>query len=219
MGLARKALGALAAAWLCLSFTLPAHAVERVQPRVDFAGERASADVRQMANWVVGSRDHRGRPFVIVDKKEARVFVFASQGQLVAASPVLLGAARGDHSVPGVGQLPPSLIPVSDRTTPAGRFATEPGRNLSGEDVVWFDYDAGLAIHRLRPSDAPRSRAQRLASDRVDEKRVSAGCVVVPVSFYENVIAPIFGRQRGVVYVLPEMSSVREVFGTPAVDL
>ncbi|CAG1018339.1 hypothetical protein BURC_03107 [Burkholderiaceae bacterium] len=219
MGLARKALSALAAAWLCLSINLPAQGAQQAPARVEFADERASNDVREVANWVIGSRDHRGRPFVIVDKNEARAFVFAPQGRLIAATPVLLGAARGDHSVPGVGELPPALIPVADRTTPAGRFATEPGRNLSGEDVVWFDYDAGLAIHRLRPSDAPLTRAQRLASERVADNRVSAGCVVVPVSFYEGVIAPIFGRQRGVVYVLPEMSSAREMFGAPGAEL
>jgi len=111
--------------------------------------------------------------------------------------------------------LPPSRIPVADRTTPAGRFASEPGRNLAGEDVVWVDYDAGIAIHRLRPAAAHQARPERMASAGADDNRISAGCVVVPVAFYEEKVKPVLGRQRGVVYVLPEMRSVREMFASP----
>jgi hypothetical protein len=85
--------------------------------------------------------------------------------------------------------------------------------------VVWFDYDAGLAIHRLRPAAGPEFRAQRLASQRPDDHRVSAGCVIVPVEFYEDVIAPALSRRRGVVYVLPEMRDLREVFATARAEL
>jgi hypothetical protein len=38
---------------------------------------------------------------------------------------------------------------------------------------------------------------------------------VVPVGFYEDVVAPAFGTRRGVVYVLPEMGPVRALFGAP----
>jgi hypothetical protein len=174
-----------------------------------------SDDARHVAQWVLDARDHQGRPFAIVDKKDARLYLFDGQGRLSGTSPVLLGMARGDHSAPGVGMLPPSRIPVADRTTPAGRFASEPGRNLAGEDVVWVDYDAGIAIHRLRPAAAHQARPERIASPAADDNRISAGCVVVPVAFYEEKVKPLLGRQRGVVYVLPEMRSVREMFGSP----
>ena len=98
------------------------------------------------------------------------------------------------------------------RTTPAGRFVSRPGRNLSGEEVVWFDHDAGLAIHRLRPNAAHATRLQRLEAGRPDRRRVSAGCVVVPVAFYEKVVAPTLGRGRGVLYVLPEVRMPEDVF-------
>jgi hypothetical protein len=104
---------------------------------------------------------------------------------------------------------------VADRTTPAGRFVTEPGRNLDGEDVVWFDYGAGLAIHRLRAGSSFDARTQRLASDRPQDHRASAGCVVLPVGFYEQVIAPAFGQRRGVLYVLPEVRPMHELFALP----
>lgn len=181
----------------------------------DFGTTVASDDTRWVAHWVLDGHDHRGRPFAIVDKRDARLYLFDARGRLTGSSPVLLGMARGDHAVPGVGALPPSRIPVADRTTPAGRFASEPGRNIDGEDVVWIDYDAGLAIHRLRPAAAQQARPARMASPQPDDNRISAGCIVVPVAFYEQQVRPLLGRQRGVVYVLPETRSAREVFGGP----
>ena len=138
---------------------------------------------------------------------------------MLGDAPALLGLARGDHAAPGVGKLPPSRIPAADRTTPAGRFETEPGINLDGEDVIWMDYDAGLAMHRLRPDAAQEARLRRLAAKAPDAHRVSAGCVVLPVSFYDSVVKPTLAKSRGVVYVLPETRPVREVFAQRASDL
>ncbi len=176
--------------------------------------EAVGEDARLVVDWVRATRDNGDRPFAIVDKKRAQLFLYSSEARLLDATPVLLGMGLGDHSVPGVGDLPPARIPPADRTTPAGRFASEPGRNLDGEAVVWFDYDAGLAIHRLRPGAARAARQQRLASRLPAAQRVSAGCVVVPVAFYEARVEPVLGRQRGVVYVLPEVRPMREVFAS-----
>jgi len=179
----------------------------------DFVGERASSDARYAANWVLESGDHQGQPFAIVDKRDARIYVFESQGKVVGAAPVLIGLAPGDLSVPDIAQrTPSSLLPV-ERTTPAGRFNTEPGHNDKGEDIVWVDYEASLAIHRLRPAPAAERRAERLVSQNMADRRISFGCVVVPVEFYERVVATTLGKRRGVVYVLPETRPVREMFG------
>ena len=139
------------------------------------------------------------------------LFVHAANGRLMASTPVLLGAARGDEGAPGVGDRAQSgTLPFEERTTPAGRFVTQPGTNLEGEPVVWFDYDAALAIHRLRPGRAHNIRAARLAHSQPEERRVSLGCVVVPVQFYLDVIQPLLGRRSGVVYVLPETQPAHE---------
>jgi hypothetical protein len=53
-------------------------------------------------------------------------------------------------------------------------------------------------------------RTQRLTSDSAQGKRLSWGCVVVPVAFYENVVGRVLGRTRSVVYVLPETRSVAD---------
>jgi len=102
-------------------------------------------------------------------------------------------------------------LPFEERTTPAGRYITQPGRNITGEPVVWMDYEAALAIHRLRPGRAHTIRAARLERSEPSERRVSLGCVVVPVNFYLGIIQPVLGRRSGVVYVLPETHSAREL--------
>jgi hypothetical protein len=180
---------------------------------VDFNGQQASEDARQIAQWVLDNEDAPGKPFAVVDKKEARLFVFGVDGRLLGATPALLGLAKGDQGLPGIGNIPVSSIPPQARTTPAGRFESMPGHNLKGEDIVWIDYDAALAIHRLRPAPAAERRAQRLASESADDKRISFGCVVVSPEFYEQVVQPSLGRQRGVVYVLPEDRPVSAMFG------
>jgi hypothetical protein len=191
---------ALAAAWLVACSGAVA------APRAGHTDQqRPTADARDMAQWVLRTRDAGGRPFLVVDKKSARLFVYRPDGRLQAATPVLLGAARGDEGVPGVGERAQSgSLPFEERTTPAGRFVTHPGRNIEGEAIVWIDYEAALAIHRLRPGRAHNIRAARLQKSQPAERRVSLGCVVVPVKFYLDVIEPLLGRQSGVVYVLPE---------------
>lgn len=172
-----------------------------------FGAERASAEVREVAHWVLAAADHRRRPFAIVDKNDARIYVFDAGGTLLGASATLLGAARGDTSPRDIADRAPESLLPSERTTPAGRFGSEPGHNDKGEAIVWIDYNAALALHRLRPAPAHQRRAQRLASASPEDNRISLGCIVVPGGFYDAVIAPYLGRRRGVVYVLPESGS------------
>lgn len=182
-------------------------------PRVaDFAQEDASNEAREMANWVMDSRDHRGMPFVIVDKPHVRVFVFRPDGTLDGATPALMGAAVGDDSVHGIGEREMSDIAPHERTTPAGRFVSQPGRNSFGEDIVWVDYEAAVSMHRVRAKEPRERRLERLASATPDDNRISFGCINLPVAFYEDVVKPALGARRGVVYVLPETRPLQAVF-------
>ena len=185
----------------------------------DYAGEPASPDARDAAGWIMDTNDHHGQPFAIVDKREARVYVFDAAGHLIGASTALLGMTPGDGSIPDIARRAPSSLLPDERTTPAGRFASQPGRNDKGEDIVWVDYRASLAIHRLRPAPAHERRPARLASASPDDNRISFGCIVLPVGFYESVVAPTLGRHRGVVYVLPENSPAQAMFGSIDVNL
>jgi len=176
------------------------------------AAVEVSKDARQMVQWIMASRDNLDMPFAILDKRTARFFVFDATGRMVGAAPALMGAAPGDQATPGVGSRPLSQIKPEERTTPAGRFLSEPGRNLTGEDIVWVDYDAAFAIHRVRPGPSWQRRHALLPSPRVADHRVSLGCIVVAPDFYDGVVQPTLGRRRGVVYVLPETQSARALF-------
>jgi len=165
-----------------------------------------------MAGWVVASADNMGLPFVIVDKKDAEVAVFDSQGQMLGAAPALLGLAVGDDSAPGVGNKPLSAIPVRDRTTPAGRFVAFMGHEPGKPNFLWVDYKDNVSLHRVitgRPQD---HRFQRLASPTIADNRISFGCINVPIGFFDRTVLPVFERSQGIVYVLPEVKSMRDVF-------
>ncbi|MBC7436195.1 MAG: hypothetical protein H7332_09015 [Bdellovibrionales bacterium] len=179
----------------------------------DFGGDAASAVVQRVARWAVDSADNKGLPFVIVDKVGSKVFVFDPRGWLRGAAPALLGSAQGDGSTPGIGDRPLSTIRPEERTTPAGRFVATLARASKGEEILWVDYDAAIALHRVIATAPKERRLQRLESAEPLDRRITYGCINVPVAFYEQVVAPSFRRGGGIVYVLPETLSVDEVFG------
>lgn len=216
MGLARVGrLLAWAAAGLGACCAAQAASTVAVPPQPGVEAS-VSADVRQVTHWVMESGDNGGLPFAVVDKKAAQLVVLTSAGRVLGATSALVGEAVGDHTVPGVGDKQPSQVLPHERTTPAGRFFSEPGSNLTGEHVVWVDYDSGFAIHRLRPGASLEHRTQRLSTPTPDDNRASLGCVVVPASFYEAVVMPVLGGQRAVVYVLPETQPLSSMIGPGA---
>ncbi|MEO6032736.1 MAG: hypothetical protein ABIP61_12685 [Burkholderiaceae bacterium] len=180
----------------------------------DFGSETPSPDARHVANWVADSSDNANASFVIVDKKRARLYLFDPRARLRAATPVLLGAARGDDSAPGIGSRPIAEVRPDERTTPAGRFVAERGHDVSGDDVVWVDYDAAVSMHRVVTTNPRERRLARLATPSIDDNRISYGCINVPRAFYESYIRPTFATHRAIVYVLPDVKTVQQVFGS-----
>jgi hypothetical protein len=176
-------------------------------------GAPLSADAGTLLAWISASNDHAGSAFVIVDKKRAQLLVFDGRAQLRADSPVLLGAALGDDTVPGIGERPIAQVLPSERTTPAGRFVAERGRNAQGEDVVWVDYDAAVSMHRVRTGNALERRSERLATPTIADNRISYGCINVPADFYDAHVQPMFSAKKSMVYVLPDLKAVQQVFG------
>ena len=192
--------------------TRPQPVQQALHRELDFAGEQATVDARRLAQWVVASADNGTQPFVILDKKEARVFVFAAAGRLLGATPVLLGFAQGDDTVPGIGNRPIDAVRPEERTTPAGRFVSVPGRNTLDEEVLWVDYGAAVSMHRVRLTHPAERRAERLASPSAADNRISYGCINLPVPFFEQVLWPHLRGGKGVVYVLPETKSLEQAF-------
>jgi hypothetical protein len=201
-----------------VSSTTETRAVTPVTPqppkRADFELESASREATQVADWVVDSGDNRGMPFAIVDKAQAKVFVFGADGRLRGAAAALLGLTTGDDSVPGIGDRAMSSIRPEERTTPAGRFVAALDRNTRGVEVLWVDYDGAIAMHSVVTTKPEERRLQRLASPTPLDNRISYGCINVPAKFFENVVRPAFTGTDGIVYVLPETRTARAVFAS-----
>ena len=201
------------------SSTTEFESVEADHPkRANFEQERASHEARHVADWIVDSGDNLRMPFVIVDKTNAKVFVFNPDGRLHGAASALLGLALGDDAVPGIGKRKLSSIRPEERTTPAGRFVAAMGRNLYGKEILWVDYDGAVSLHPVVTTNPKERRAQRLATPTSHDKRISYGCINVPVKFFQNVVRPAFTGTNGIVYVLPEIRTVREVFASYDVE-
>lgn len=175
-----------------------------------------SAPAQAALQAIQARGEHRQGPFIVLDKVAARAWVFDARARPLGSTPVLLGAAPGDDSVPGIGTRPMSAIAPHERTTPAGRFRLEPGRNHKGEDIFWVDYDAAVSLHRMRTADPVQRRAERMASEDVSDNRISWGCINAPAAFYDRVIRPTFAAGRGTIYVLPETRPLDTLFPAKA---
>lgn len=173
-----------------------------------------SSDARRLAGWVVAAKDNGGMPFVVIDKVAAKVFVFDAEGALSGGAPALVGLARGDDTVAGIGSRKLAEIGPASRITPAGRFVASLGQETGNQQVLWVDYDAGVALHRVVTTNPKEHRLQRLASASPAEHRISYGCINVPAAFYDAVVAPAFAHTSGVVYILPETRPMEAVFSS-----
>jgi hypothetical protein len=173
-------------------------------------------DAKNLSEWIVSSGDHQQLPFIIVDKRAAKVFLFMADGNLHASSAALLGIAVGDDTAPSVGQKKLSDMSLDERTTPAGRFVADIGLDLKNSEILWVDYDSGLSLHTVVTSVASERRTQRLASERPADLRITYGCINVSGQFYQEFVYPTFKNTNGIVYILPEVHSIGKVFGPDA---
>ena len=172
--------------------------------------EPASPDVHHMADWVADSHDNGTHWFVVIDKPNAKVFLFDRNARLQAAVPAVLGSAIGDDTYPGSGDKPLSQLKPYERTTPAGRFVAEVGETASRhEDVVWVDYDAAVSMHRIIKVPA---RLKAIATPDPSDNRLSNGCINLPDAFYEKALRPAVDRNGVIVYILPETRPITQSF-------
>lgn len=171
-----------------------------------------SAEADLVARWVDTSRDNRGLPYVIIDKKSAHAFLFDARGKPLADAPVLIGIAPGDEATPGVGSKSLAEIGPAEKTTPAGRFIAKFGVAAGKTRVLWVDYATSVALHMIPPGNPKEKRRERMLSPAIDDNRITFGCINVPKIFYNQGVSPLFKRKGGVVYILPDIKPIEEVF-------
>ena len=195
----------------------PQNEGEAAEPRAaadpaDEPSDEPSDEAVDLVEWVLDSRDNGGLPFIVIDKMAATLFLFDPEGELLGATPALLGVANGDDSVPGIGDRELSAISPEERTTPAGRFLARYGTATGGRTVLWVDYSTSLALHAVVTANRRERRLQRLRSPSPDDNRITYGCINVPAPFYRNLVQPHFSESGGIVYILPETRPLEEVF-------
>jgi len=159
--------------------------------------ERAAPEVQQVAAWAVDTLDHADLPFVVVDKARARLFAFDPQGRLQGSAPVLLGSSHEDG--PGAP------------ATPAGRFIADTRLSARTDGIVWVHANTVLSLHGLSAASVPGRRLQQLASENVQDKRISDGSLHVAGDFYRVHLSSL-RWQESVAYVLPEALPWQQVF-------
>ena len=174
--------------------------------------QSASEEVKRVARWVIDSGDNAHLPFLLIDKVNAQVLVFSPAGQLLGATPALLGMASGDRML-APNNAPMSAMPPQVRITPAGRFVSRLAIDSHGKELLVLDYDASLSLHAVVKGTPEERRAERLKSPSPQDNRISFGCVNVPGEFYSKIVSPAFAKTKGIVYVLPETSPASAFFG------
>jgi hypothetical protein len=171
--------------------------------------ENITFRVQDFADLVVKKGDNKKTPFIILDKKKARIYIYDHKGIILGDAPVLLGLAIGDELSHEIARLPLSQIKPSNRITPAGRFIAEIGKDTHGKDVLWVDFNGNLAIHPV--INVPHQhRNERLLSENIDDNRISWGCINVPKLFFRKYIGKNFATKKGMVYILPEVKSLND---------
>jgi hypothetical protein len=138
--------------------------------------------------------------------------VFDANGLLLGAAPALIGSAVGDDSAPGIGDRELSNIPPKDRTTPAGRFVARFGKAAGNREVLWVDFPTSVSLHPVINGNRKERRLQRLQSATPKDNRITYGCINVPAKFYHDIVHPLFAHAGGIVYVIPDTKSLKEVF-------
>jgi len=203
--------------------TAPARAVETAQPSKSTPAQPGnpiaddkvsqSATTMRVAGWIAASGDNGSRPYIIIDKQAAALFMFDAKGKALGKAPVLIGVAVGDDATPGVGSKNLAEIGPAEKTTPAGRFLAKFGVAAGKQKVLWVDYANSVALHGI-PAGASKKehRRQRMLSPTPEDHRITFGCINVPDAFYSKRVRPLFQKKGGYVYILPDTKPLEAVF-------
>jgi hypothetical protein len=73
-------------------------------------------------------------------------------------------------------------------------------------------------MHRVINTNPKERRPHRLATPTPLDNRISYGCINVPIKFFDDVLLPSFEGKNGIVYVLPEVKPLNQVFAAYTVE-
>ena len=130
------------------------------------------------------------KPFVLVDKPTATVYIYNSSGVLIKDFPCILGKNIGDELNTADTN---SEIPTNAYTTP-GRYTLSSNvsseyKNTYHNRILKLNNSNGLAIHEIYPEELEK-RTNAINSKTIDDNRLSWGCINIISENYDKYIAP-----------------------------
>ena len=154
-----------------------------------------------------------GKGFIIADKPNGMMHMFNADGSHFLSDPTLYGKEKGDV----LGAV--SSLEGGQKITPAGKFTLKArdSHYAGGKDLVLvesLDATGYIAIHAADVSTPSERRLERLASETIEDNRISYGCINTAHATFINKIAPHVAEfDGGLIFVLPDATEkTAEIF-------
>lgn len=165
---------------------------------------------------VVAYWQSRGVDRMLLLNEQRGKLMAIENGKIVSQGNAISGKIKGDD------------VTKDDRVTPAGLFPLEPVGTLKEPYIIFKQY--GRVTYAIHPTFNVRgeNREVRLQSISAADKRLSAGCVNVSRSDFDEYMRFVWGpkqtyeaddgtyRYANVMVVMPEQTSVLKFFNIPA---
>jgi hypothetical protein len=184
------------------------------KPKASFGIIKPSATAAIVADWIVGTKDAKGKPFFVVDKPSATAYIFDAAGKLQGAAPVLLGQNSKADVLPASGiNKTIEQTTKAEKVTPAGRFEGKVSPNAEYGSILTFLKlgNSVLAMHKTYLATASERRQQRLDTPTAEDNFVSYGCINIDAKFYKQFVETGF-KDGGVMYITPMTQSLESTF-------
>lgn len=163
---------------------------------------------QEIYNKLVTFAKFQGRPFILADKPNGRIFVFDKDGKLITQSDALYGKADGDRMY----EMMKNIDSMNDfeRITPSGIYTLHYANDTNQFQLLETEIkDSIIAIHKVDTSDKSEQRIKRLESKTNKDNRISFGCINTDQKFFNDALIPIRGKlENSFVAVVPDNADV-----------
>jgi hypothetical protein len=161
-----------------------------------------SAEAQKVYEAMAPAAKESGKGFIIGDKPNGKVHAFKADGSLIVSANALTGKDTGDV-------LGKSSLEGGPKITPAGKFTLEvsesAGYGTTFNLVESYDGTGYVAIHAVYLGDPKEKRAERLATGKAEESRVTYGCWNLTNSVIKDKLAPnVADLNGGMMFVIPD---------------